>query len=310
MRIATVSMQQQGVNAILDRQADLSKTELQLATGRKILRPSEDPVNSAVTPNLKESISMSEQYMRNADMAKASLALQESTLEGVTTNIQRARELALQGMSDTNSSTSRTAIAMELRQIREAVFNLANSRDEQGEYIFAGSKSPTAPGPFKSEDPKNDTVTFDGNSTNRRIPISDGQKVISRDSGQEVFGDLSSGDDDDIFATLGDMIEWLDPADPDNPTVTSSDGLLNNLDTGIDRILEVQAKIGARMNMIERHTSVEEGFVTKMKETLSGINDVDYAEAISQFNIEQVGMQAAQQAYTKIQGLSLFDYIR
>ncbi len=310
MRIATVSMQQQGVNAILDRQADLSKTELQLATGRKILRPSEDPVNSAVTLNLKESISMSEQYMRNADMAKASLALQESTLEGVTTNIQRARELALQGMSDTNSSTSRTAIAMELRQIREAVFNLANSRDEQGEYIFAGSKSPTAPGPFKSEDPKNDTVTFDGNSTNRQIPISDGQKVISRDSGQEVFGDLSSGDDDDIFATLGDMIEWLDPADPDNPTVTSSDGLLNNLDTGIDRILEVQAKIGARMNMIERHTSVEEGFVTKMKETLSGINDVDYAEAISQFNIEQVGMQAAQQAYTKIQGLSLFDYIR
>lgn len=309
MRIATVTMQNQGVNGILDQQAALSKTELQLATGRKILRPSDDPVNASLVLNMKESIATSEQYLRNADMAEASLSHQESTLSGVTNNIQRARELALQGMNDTYSTEDRQAIAMELEQIREAVFNLANTRNEQGEYIFAGSKTPTAPGPFKSLDPKTDAVTFEGNDSNRQIQIGVGQKVISRDSGVDIFGDLDSADKDDLFSTLGNMIEWLNPADPDNPQVTSSDGLLGNLDKGLDRILAVEARIGARMNMMERHTNVEQSFIDKMKETLSGINDVDYAEAIAQFNMEQVGMQAAQQAYTKIQGLSLFQYI-
>ncbi len=310
MRIATVTMQQQGVNAILDRQAEMSQTEIQLATGRKILRPSDDPVNSAVVLNLKDSIATTEQYLRNADMVTSSLSLQEATLEGVTENIQRARELALQGISGTNSSQSRRAIAMELRQIRAAVFNLANTRDEQGEYIFAGSKTPTAPGPFKSEDPRTAAVTFEGNDSNRQVPISVGQQIISRDSGVDVFGDFSSGDESDLFSTLGDLAEWLDPADPDNPQVASSNGLVNQLDQGIERVLTVQSKIGARMNMIERHREVEERFIDKLKDSLSNINDVDFAEAISDFNMEQVGMQAAQQAYTKIQGLSLFDYLR
>ena len=307
MRIATVSIQHQGVNAILDKQADLSKTEMQLATGRKILRPSDDPVNSAKVLNLKESIAMSEQHLRNAEMATASLSYEEATLEGVSDNLQRARELMLQGMNDTNSVQSRSAIAEELKQIREAVFNLANTRDEQGEYIFAGSKVPTAPGPYKSINPQDDVVSFEGNSDQRMIQLGVGQKVITRDSGDQVFGDLSSGKD--IFTTLGNMIEWLAPADPENPKVTSTDGLLGNMDEGLDRVISVQSRIGARMNMIERNGDVERAFMDKMKESLSDVNDVDFAEAIAQFNIDQVGMQAAQQAYTKIQGLSLFQYL-
>jgi flagellar hook-associated protein 3 FlgL len=50
--------------------------------------------------------------------------------------------------------------------------------------------------------------------------------------------------------------------------------------------------------------------VDKIRENISDINDVDYAEAIAQFNLDRVGIQAAQQAYSKIQGLSLFDYLR
>ncbi len=309
MRVSTLSMQNQGVTSILDKQSDLTKTELQLATGRKILRPSEDPVNSSITLNIKESIAISEQFLRNADMVNASLSFQESTLEGVNNNIQRARELTLQGINDTNSPESRKAIAMELQQIREALFNLANARNEQGEYIFAGSKTPSDPGPFKSMNPQTEEVTYEGSSSNRQIQIGVGQKVIARDSGVDVFGDPGGSEGDDLFTTLGNLVEWLNPADPEDPQVLSSDGLLTNLDKGLDRVLTVEAKIGARMNMIERHTDVERSYMDKLKETLSGLSDVDYAETIAKFNLEQVGMQAAQQAYTKIQGLSLFQYI-
>ena len=62
MRIATVTIQQQGVNAILDKQVKLTNTELQLATGRRILRPSDDPANSSLILNLKQSIGIAEQH--------------------------------------------------------------------------------------------------------------------------------------------------------------------------------------------------------------------------------------------------------
>lgn len=309
MRISTISMQQQGVNGMLNKQADLSKTEMQLATGRKVLSPSDNPVDSSMIINMKESIAMSEQHLRNADFATSSLAVEESALDGVGNNIQRARELMIQGLNDTNSPESRKAIAMEMEQIRESLFNLGNTRNEQGEYIFAGTKAPTAPGPFKSIDPQSKPVTFDGNSTQRQVQLGVGQKVIMRDSGEDVFGDFSSEEGENLFSTMGNIIEWLNPADPDAPQVESADGLLGNLDAGLDRVLSLQSRIGARMNMIERHSDVERGFMDKMKESLSGINDVDYTETIAQFNIDKLGMQAAQQAYSKIQGMSLFDYL-
>ncbi|HIJ22651.1 MAG: flagellar hook-associated protein FlgL [Gammaproteobacteria bacterium] len=500
MRISTISMQQQGVDAILDKQVSISETEMQLATGRKILRPSDDPVNSSMVLKLKESVSLSEQYLRNGELATAALSFEESTLEGITNNIQRARELALQGMNGTNSAESREAIALEVQQIREAIFNLGNTRDEQGEYIFAGTKAPTAPGPFKSTDPKLASVVFDGNESQRVIQIGMDQRVTAKDSALDIFGkqetevlgsavtnssqvlegaavaigdvtgmtingiaiddvvggtdaatiatdvvaninaktgetgvsavvaadggirltsgesltaggsnngdivvavatggdiaasgieagnyrktsglmingtligdvsagadpaasadnmvnqiniytaqtgvtavagannkiELTSNDDivistadggdisatglkngtsrnDDIFTALGSLVEWLNPADPDNPQIETSDGLLESLDKGLDRVLTIESKIGARINMIERHSDVERSFVDKIRENISDINDVDYAEAIAQFNLDRVGIQAAQQAYSKIQGLSLFDYLR
>ena len=399
MRISTVTMQQQGVNAILDKQVKLTNTELQLATGRRILRPSDDPANSSLILNLKESIGISEQHIRNADMALTSLSFSESSTEGIVNNLQRARELTVQGLNDTNTPENRQALAMELRQIRAAIVNLANSQDAQGEYIYGGSKVSTAPFTATGGDAKTGNVSYGGNSNQKPVQIGVGQKLYVRDAGTEVFGsfgesftfgatvatqdiaihttnnttpftvDLDAGMTVDqvvskINAASGNSGNVVASKDADGKLhVTSADGsdvvvadsgdaggaaslgitlssgaytiksenlfntldhiadqlesgaitdnaLLTQLDTGMNRVLKVQSKIGARINMIERHTDVERSFIVKMKETLANVNDLDYAETIAQFNLDRIGMEAAQQAYLKIQGLSLFDHMR
>jgi len=303
MRIATVTMQQQGVNAILDKQVKLTNTELQLATGRRILRPSDDPANSSLILNLKQSIGVSEQHIRNSEMALTSLAFAETTTESIVNNLQRVRELTVQGLSDTNDTQNRAALAMEMRQIREAIGVQANTRDAQGEYIFAGSNTTTQPFDVGTgENFREGTFTYSGNDDTKQVQIGVGQRLTVRDPGTDIFGDFSGGEN--IFKTLDTIADEFESG-----TITSTD-LLDNLDAGLERVLTAGAKIGARINMVERHTEVEESFIVKMKETLADVNDLDYAQTIAQFNLDRVGMEAAQQAYIKIQGLSLFDHLR
>ena len=398
MRVATVTAHNHGINSILDKQAALTKTELQLATGRRILRPSDDPAASAMILNLKQSIGKSEQYIRNADSALTSLSFAESATEGVMNSLQRARELTVQALNGTNSAENRKSLSLEIRQIRDSVFNIANSRDTNGEYIFAGSKTDSPPFTVPTgTDGKTGDVSYNGNSRNKHIEIGVGQRMSVRDTGREVFGPESfmvgttaSGKDinikttaasgsteqtitmsagmtidnvvDAINATSGDskvqasndngklritttdgaeavltdsgtagglqsigimgegttktyttkpdIFKALDSlADQMESGTMTSDTLLSDLDAGMDLMVRTEAKIGSRINMIDRHKEVSESFIVKMKETKSEVNDLDYAEAIARFNIDKVAMQAAQQAYIKLQGMSLFNYM-
>jgi flagellar hook-associated protein 3 FlgL len=85
--------------------------------------------------------------------------------------------------------------------------------------------------------------------------------------------------------------------------------IIANLDVAIGHISEAQAAIGARMNATEGQESVNEDYLLQLNSTLSDTQDLDYAEAVSRLEQEQLGLQASQQAFTKIQGLSLFNYL-
>ena len=111
MRISTSQMQFSAVNALLDQQTKISKTQLQLASGRRILKPSDDPVASANVLGLTQSKEITERYQLNADAARARLSIEESALIGVNNDLIRVRELALQGNNDTLTDADRRAVA-------------------------------------------------------------------------------------------------------------------------------------------------------------------------------------------------------
>ena len=84
---------------------------------------------------------------------------------------------------------------------------------------------------------------------------------------------------------------------------------LDNLDQSLDKVSQVRADLGVRLNQVENQLDINESFNLQLRETLSEIQDLDYAEAVTRFNLELTALQAAQQAYVKMQGLSLLNYL-
>jgi flagellar hook-associated protein 3 FlgL len=293
-------MQFRATNAILERESALSKTQMQIATGRRIVSPSDDPVGTTQIFPLNEVIEKNKQYLKNSDAAESRLALEEKTLSSVTNLLQRVNELAVQGNNDTNSAEDRNAIAQELRQHLQTLMGFANTKDANGEYIFAGHAVTTEP---FAEAPAG-TFTYQGDGGQRSVQIGESRLVAVGDAGDDVFMNVafSGGGNQSIFETI-DALATEFEAD------TYSPNAITDIQSALDNVLTVRAKIGARLNALDTQKEISEELILQSEKTLSGIQDLDYAEAVGRLNLQLVGLQASQQAFTRIQNLSLFNYL-
>lgn len=123
---------------------------------------------------------------------------------------------------------------------------------------------------------------------------------------------VKASTNESLFTTLNNLITSLETANvPGNQTALTNNlnTALSNLDNGLDRVLTVRASVGARMKEIESVKSTGQDLALQYDQTLSGLQDLDYAKAISDLNRQQAGLEAAQKSFLKIQGLSLFNYI-
>lgn len=400
MRISSVQIFQQGISAILMQQQKLAETEQQLATGRRILTPSDDPVAAVQIMDITEDLELVDQYQRNANLAEGQLARAESVLDDTGNLLQRVRELVLQANNATQTPETRSAIATEIEARIDELVSLANTRDSSGEYIFAGFQSQTQP--FSQQA---GTVAYNGDDGQRFVQIGASVQVAVRDSGAQVFMSVPSGNgtfavapgagnsgtavisaseqagvftSDDYSISFsqasptdpityqvtnsaaavvgsgvyaaGEPIDFAGarvvlsgaPADGDSFSVTPSVGqsvfstlerivtalqgsgstpaevaavnnamtvALGDLDQSLGAVLEVRSEVGVRLQQVQNQLNINESFNLQLQETLSGIQDLDYAEAVSRFNLQLTALQAAQQSYVKMQGLSLFNYL-
>jgi flagellar hook-associated protein 3 FlgL len=398
MRISTFWMQQSAVNAMLDQQAQVSHTQLQVSTGRRILSPSDDPAGSAQALNLSHADAANAQYSRNIDAASSRLGSEDQTLSSVSDLLGRVRTLALEGANGAMSTDDRKNLATEIRQRLSQLVQFANTRDASGEYLFAGNSTRTQP--FVQN---GDAVDYAGDQGTRSVAIAPGQTLATGDPGSDVFqnipagngyfavsaspsnagtlvagattmsdigqwdrgsyqirftapdayevvdasnavvssGSYASGDtisfrgaqvsftgtpaagdsygvapagSKDMFSTLSDLASALE-----SPTFTPHDTAalqekvnraVEGLDRASDRVVDVRARIGARLNTADDQKSLNSSVDIDLKSALSKIQETDYPSAISQLNLQMTGLQAAQQAYVKVQGLSLFDFLK
>ena len=400
MRMSTVQIFNQGVNNLLDRQADVTKTQEQLASGKRIMSASEDPAGTARTLDITSQLARIDAYQRNTVAVQSSLNLEESALGSVVNDLQRARELTIQANNATMTGADRRSIAVELSAILESIIATANTQDASGEYIFAGFQSETRPFTETSSG-----ATYNGDDGQRFMQVSANVQIASSNSGSDVFmsaaagngsfdyrgsanntgtatvtatsaaanyvpetytlafiqanptdpitytvtgdtsgqvaagtytaggaitfangeiqlsgtpvnGDtftISSSPRQDVFTTLKDLVNTLASATDSEASSTlvhneASRGIIN-IDNAIEKILTVQADVGTRMRRAEMQTDTNEAFNYQLQETLSSLQDLDYAEAISRLNIQMLALQAAQQTFAKTQNMSLFNYL-
>lgn len=297
MRVSNFMISQVSLDNILEQQSELLRAQQQLSSGRKILSPSDDPAGARKVLDLNDVITTFEQFQRNSDAAGFSLSLEDSVLTSATDLLQRARELTIQGLNDTQGADERKNIASEIRQLQDQLISLANTQDSDGQYIFGGYNSTNIP--FSGDGAGN--FTYAGDQGQKLLQISSTRQIAAGDSGYDVFMNLP-GTTANAFDTLYNLASSMDA---DAPTQAS----LNDLDAIMKNFQTIRASVGARQNAAENQKTVNDDVLFSSKEILSNTQDVDIAEAVIELNKRLTGLQAAQQTYTKIQGLSLFNFL-
>ena len=188
MRISTAGMHHSALTALLGQQSVLSRTQGQIASGKRVQTPADDPVAAVHILELQRALAESDQFARNADMAKSRLTLEEQALADANTLITRVREMTVQGNNGSVDPASRRMLATEVRSRLKELVDIANRRDANGEYLFSGYASLTKP--FEQT---GGTIAYFGDQGNRALQIGPDQRIVDGHSGSDVFMAVTEG---------------------------------------------------------------------------------------------------------------------
>ncbi len=183
MRVSTSQIYNSSLNQMQNSQAKLAEIQEKISSGKAILRPSDDPIAAARILKLERELSRTEVFDANIDASTRRLELEEITLEQIDDATTRVRELTLQASNGTNSEADRNIIAEEIRQLQSSIFSLMNTKDSEGEYLFAGNQGKTQPF-VKNGDGSYSYVADDGQ---RYIQAGPELQIATTDSGRDAF---------------------------------------------------------------------------------------------------------------------------
>lgn len=398
MRISTGSIYQQGVYGIQQQQSELAQTQQQIATGKRVNSAGDDPVATVQLQALKSMQAQQEQFAKNSTAAEDRLQLSEQSMADATNVLQRIRDLTLQANTATVTAADRQSLGREIRSRIEELQGIANRRDNNGDFLFAGFSSRVQP--YVTD--ASGVISYQGDSGQRSVLIDNSVAVPDGDPGANVFGSIKSGNG--VFSTsvtatntgngvvdtgsVTNLSNWDGgnytiaftsptqwqvtdsanavvgsgtytsasaiafkgiqvsisgaPATGDsfqvnastltdafapllqlaNTLSQSSDseavhaqiqssltGSLQQLDQTIDHFATVRATIGTRLSLIADVSATRDSRQADVSASISQLQDLDYASAVSRMQQQLLGLQAAQQAYAKTVGLSLFNYL-
>jgi flagellar hook-associated protein 3 FlgL len=191
MRVSTYGAFMRGVTMMERLQSALDYTQRQVSTGRRIMTPSDDPIASARSLEVRESLSRLAQFERNATVATNRLAQEEEALNSVNNVLQRVRELALQANNATQSNESRKLIAVEMREQLGHLVQLANQKDGNGRHLFSGNVEDVRPVSRSGS-----VFTYNGDQGQRLIQVGETRQIADGDSGASVFFNIRNGNGD------------------------------------------------------------------------------------------------------------------
>lgn len=190
MRLSTQSYYSRSITAMLEQQAALSRVQNQVATGKKVNTPADDPIAAVHILELQRTQQESEQYGKNSALVRNRLSLEESAMADAGTLLQRVRELVVEASNiGTLNDSDRESIAVELSSRLEQMQDIANRKDGNGEYLFAGFSTLTQP--FSGAASGN--VVYAGDQGTRQLQVGPTQRVTDSHSGFDVFMGITQG---------------------------------------------------------------------------------------------------------------------
>lgn len=307
MKISTHLLFDRASSQMSNIQTQLTQSQTQLAQGKQVINASDAPNQASSIQRLRSILSRQESYQSSLNTIKSRLQGEESALQSVSDLLVRAKEVAVQGANDTLNPGDRKALATEMQALRDQMLSLANSKDSNGNYLFAGSRVKQ---PAFSET-ANGSPVYQGDQTHMNVRVGEQRSIAVNRTGTDAFVPVPRVDTDGssvgvgFFQVMDNLIEGLNTVNGDN--IRRGVGELDVLQTGVSL---AQASVGTNLNVIDQQTSVVEDTTLNLKTTLSSIEDLDFATAITKMNQQMMSLEAAQSSFAKISQLNLFNYLK
>lgn len=292
-------------NMLSNMNTNLTRLNLyqnQLATGKKISLPSDDPIVASRALKLRTDVAEIEQYRRNVDDATSWMEITETTLDQMGDIMKRVKELAVEGSNGTHTPDDMDKINQEIKQLKTQMIHLANTT-YSGRYIFSGYKTDK---PLMDENGVFQIDIADSEQIFYEIGI--GDDININVTGADLFNngtDAAANDTSSLIGTFDALISALESGDN-----TAVGNLLTQIDADYDNILRVRSGVGARMNRLELTSNRLDDDFTNFMKLMSKNEDVDIAEAIMNLINEENVYRASLSAGARVIQPSLIDFLR
>lgn len=293
MRISNQQITNRILTNLALTQQRLSTAQNEVATGKRIQVPSDDPVDTQRLLAAKTDIELGQQFARNIGIAVGELSATESALSQITALLSRASELAVQAANGTLSGSERTSIAQEVSQLLTEAIAIGNTQ-YAGRYIFAGQLTDTAPYvPDNATTPT--VVTYAGDTGRIAREVAEGSRVSVNITGDRM----------DPFATL---ITFRDNLLANDVSALGLDaGLLNDQ---LDVALRLRSEIGAKSRRVDTSLARLADDELRLRVDLATIEELDLSQTIVELQISETAYQAALGVAARAMSLSILDFLR
>ncbi len=394
-RIASFHNYQTVQNDLQRQELKVHKNHAELASGKKILNAADNPLAAHYVQGIKQQTEELRQYMDSIVLIRNRLEHQEVIIANSEQHADDAKRSVMEMINGALSPEDRAAKARELKEMSLNMLNLANTQDESGNYIFAGTKPKNQP---FFRDHKGD-VSYVGDTYQRNMKIANGLDIAVSDPGNKVFMEIDNplGDYDpqynlqvasELLVEHATNLDYSDTAKYNITFVDMGDGSFGyqlekngsvvqseNYDASVGvkhedlhirfkgritpgdsialepkktfsifetfqraqefsqrsvadssgtaelhqiteefhkafiHINTVRTDLGSRLNTLDIQEEQHDDFKLSMAKSKSNFEDLDYAQAVIEFNENSLALKASQQAFGKVKDLTLFNYI-
>jgi len=277
-------------------QQDEQSAMLELTTGRRVNKPSDDPTASAVLVQNQDQSEQTAQYLKSLTNLRGQLQTADATLNSMVVALQRAITLGVEGATGTLSNANRASLADELSGIQDQLLSLANL-SFQGQFLFAGTATRTRP--FIADDASPSGVRYDGNSGVNAVEVGDGFLLPINKPGSQLFAAAGKN----VFQATHDLIQAMQ-------TGVGIDAAVTQVRQTLDYLSGQRVFFGNTVNQMDAQQTFLNSQKLELSQQETNLAGSDMASAVSRMVNAQNARDASLAAMGRATQTTLFDYLK
>lgn len=322
MRVTNSMLSKSFLRDLNRNQNNLKKINSQLASGKEISRPSDDPYKVARSMQLSSDIKAATQYNENIKDTTNWLDTTDTALQQLENSFQRIRELMVSSGNAAYGVDEKKAIKDEINEKVNEIAQILNTNFD-GKYIFGGTKVNSKPVIVGSDVTGNNklyfgssegTIITDPSESNEvkmlasdlMVEISQGVTMKYNVSATEILEFGEEPNKVNVMNLLTDITNSLDSEDSSEV----AGKLLGQMDSTISNLLKIMSEVGSKQNRMESAATQNEDQILNLKDVLSKTEDIDFAEKTIEATVAQTVYMASLQVSARIIQPTLLDFLR